>query len=466
MATKVLLINPLIRASEAPAFFPLGLGYISRVLLDDGHDVDVFDINALRLSKEDVIEELKKRKPDVVGITGFITEYTYIKWLVATVDETYPNVPIVIGGGLACAAPELLFEKTNIDIVVIGEGEVTAKELINTLENKGNLKNVDGIWYRENGTIHKNKHREPIKSLDEIPLPSRELFSVETYIEGMKGRWFFKHPIRATNILTSRGCPYSCSYCDHIIWGHKYRMRSAENIMQEIRLLVNKYNVQGIVFLDDTFVLNKKRIYELCKLLKEEKLGVSWMCNARVDLVDKDLLKEMKLAGCETVAYGIESGSQKILDEMDKRVTVQQAKDAIGWTREAGIEPVAYIMIGMLSESKETVEETIKLCNEIKLKLAGINYATPIPGTPLYQEALKRGKIKISLEELLEKWDIWQDNIIVNLTDMPDKELTKLKEYAERKIYKVKLKDIYNFYRKHGLMELVNKAISRYMPNY
>lgn len=457
---NVLLVNPVIRPSEKPAFFPLGLGYITQVLLDDGHNVKILDINATRPPKEDVIKALKMYKPDIIGVTGFITEYKYITWLIGEIKGIHPSVPLIIGGGLAQVATELLFEKTGVDIAVIGEGEITMKELVRVIGNKGSLDTVDGIWYRENNIVHKNKERKIIESLDEITFPNRELFSFETYIKNMSERGTFKNSnLRVTDIITSRGCPYRCSYCYHKMWGHKYRIRSADNIIEEIRFLVKNYNISGIVFEDDTFILDKKRMYKFCELLRNEKFKITWRCNARVDLVTQDLLREMKLAGCEVIAYGIESGSQEILDEIHKDVTVQQAKDAIKWTKEAGIKPIGYIMIGLFSETKETVEETVKFCKGMKLGLAGINYATPIPGTPLYEKAIERGKIKITLEELLEKWDMWQDNIMINLSNIPDTELMQLKKYEERKLYSVRFKNICDYYNKYGLIKLMKRAI-------
>jgi len=461
---NVLLINPIIRGEETPSYFPLGLGYIAQVLLNKGHDVNILDINAYRLSQEEVEKRIRNISYDVVGITGLITEYNYIKWLISVLKDFNQEAKVILGGGLASASPKLLLEKIGADIVVIGEGEVTINEVIHGLENTRDLKLVKGIWFKEKDTIHQTVAREPIKSIDDIPFPNRDLFPMEIYIEGMKERWFFDMPIRATNMITSRGCPYNCIYCDHGVWGKKFRARSAENIVDEIKLLIKKYDIQGVVFNDDTFVLDKKRIYSFCKLLKNQKIKISWACNGRVNLMDQNLLKEMKSAGCKTIAYGIESGSQTILNEMNKQVTVDQAKKAIKLTRDVGITPIAYLMIGLFSETEKTIKETVNFCKETGIR-GSFNFVTPIPGTVLYQKAKEMGKIYHTEEELLKEWDVWQHKIIVNLTSMTDEKLMNLKKEAEAQINEITLSVIWSYYKKYGFRKLVKRFYQKYFQD-
>ncbi len=453
---KILLINPPTRENEKPSYFPLGLGYITSVLLSDGHHVEVLDINALRIPKLEVNEYIKHIEFDVVGLTGLITEYNYIKWLVDIIKNQKLHIPVMIGGGLASVAPQLLLEKTKADIIVVGEGEITTLETINALEDGRNLNEITGIWFKKDG-IHQTVPRKPIDNLDSIPFPNRRLFPVEIYIEGMKETWNFNTPLRSTNLIFSRGCPYTCTYCDHSIWGHKFRTRSAENVIEEIKILVEHHDIKGVIFSDDTFILNKELVRRFCTLIKSEDIDISWTCNGRVNLIDKNILLEMKSAGCKTIGYGIESGSQTILNEMKKNVTVEQAKKAIQLTKEIGIRPIVFIMVGMFSENRTTVNETINFCRQLNLR-AGINYVTPIPGTTLYQEAIDRGKIKKSLEEMLEGWGMWQNNLLVNLTGLSDEELKKLKNQADKQINCLTLEEIYNFCKKFGVKKLVTKG--------
>jgi radical SAM superfamily enzyme YgiQ (UPF0313 family) len=252
---KILLINPLM--SETTAFFPLGLGYIAQVLLNDGHHVSVLDINAHRWNDDEVKRKIKSFDFDVVGISALITQYSYVKWLTKVIKEFNSSAKIIVGGGLASSVPEIVLRKTEADIMVIGEGEVTTKELVDALEYSKILNNVRGIQFKENNRISQTELRRPIENLDDIPFPARNLFPMEKYIGGL-----FEYPvysqIRATNMITSRGCPYSCVYCDKGIFGQKFGARSPDNIVEEIELLIKEYKINGVSFNDDTFVLNKK----------------------------------------------------------------------------------------------------------------------------------------------------------------------------------------------------------------
>lgn len=429
----ILLINPIIRKSSPPAYFPLGLGYIAQVLSKEGHSVAILDANAHRWSSEVIEQKIRDSRFDLVGISGLITEYKYIKWLVSVLKKHHPKKMILLGGGLATAVPKLILEKLDVDIIVVGEGEETVKELARVLINGGDLQKVKGIWYRENGSIHQTLPHELIQDLNCIPFPRWDLFPLDLYLKTPTLGFDADSSIKTMNLITSRGCPYRCVYCYHDMWGYKFRARSADNIIEEINFLQKQYGVRGISFTDDTFILNKKIVYELCDKLISQKVKVLWSCNGRVDLVNPDLLKRMRRAGCVAIAYGIESGSQKMLDAMRKQVTVEQAKKAIQWTREADIAPLTYMIIGMIGETEQTVQETIDFCRQTAT-FAEFSILTPIPGTEVYKMAMEDGKIK-DLENLLEDWEEWQNKIVVNLTDMSDWELMNLKRKAEQEIY-------------------------------
>ena len=431
---KILLINPIIRASEyPPTRFPLGLAYIASVLQNEGHKVEVLDINAGRWKKEELIDMLKKADYDIAGLTGLVTEYKEIKWLADTLKKLHSKKAVVLGGPLATTCPEIILKNTKIDVVVVSEGIETVKELAKTLKKRLKLKNVKGLYYRsESGNIIFTGHRPFIKNVDEIPLPARDLFPFDKYTGPSYLRIFYPK-IKSTQIITSYGCPYRCTYCFHAMWGYNYRTRTPENVIEEIKILHDKYGIKGIFFSDDEFVLDKKRVFKICDLIKKEKLDISWVANGRVNLMDKKLLAAMRSAGCRVVCYGIESGSQKILNEIKKGVTVQQARQTIKDTWDAGILPHGYLMIGLFGETPVTIRETVKFCNETGL-IGQFAFATPFPGTDLYEEGRKRGKITQSDEWLLEHWGEFNEKLLVNLSDMPEEQLKKLKRKAERDI--------------------------------
>ena len=452
---RILLINPML--STRAVYFPLGLGYIASILLNEGCEVRVLDINALKLGEEDVAKQIAASGFDIVGITALITQYTYVKWLTETVRRINPSARIVIGGGLATAVPEIILKNSEADISVIGEGEDTIREVITALRNNTRLKDVRGIYFKENGNICRTELRAPIENLDSLPLPARHLFPMEKYI-GSMDLGFVDPRIRATNLVSSRGCPYNCVYCCQDIFSQTFRARSVPKIIEEIQLLKRTYNLNGITFNDDTFVLDRKRVQSFCAELIRSNTGIHWACNGRANLVDSELLKTMANAGCKYIAYGIESGNQAILDSLNKKVTVEQAKQAIELTWKAGIFPHAYLMIGMFGETRETIEDTLRFCKDT---CCGFNfsYVTPFPGTMLCRQATEAG-IMPDVEALLQdgKLNDIATTLVVNLTGLSDEELGKLKRMAEYRLIvdKLNLRMALNLYMVNGIRILLD----------
>jgi len=437
---KILLINPPIREWAEPNCVPLGLGYVASVLLQEGHKVEIWDINAYRWSKEEVEEKIKNISYDIAGIGGIVTVYKYVKWLVNTLKKYHPEKKIIIGGSLGSSIPKIMLEKNPVDIVCIGEGEETAEELFNLLENGGDLHSVKGIWFKDdNGSICANEKREPIKNLDTLPLPAWDLFPMDTYLKNPVGapnrnKWVDGSSTEGTlsmNLFASRGCPYQCIYCYHDFMGQSYRCRSPENVINEIGILYQRYNVKYFHFIDDEFVMSKDFVYKFCSLIKElmkeinEK--ITWGCSGRANLMSEDLISVMADSGCTLIGYGIESGSQKMLDLIKKRFTVEQAKNAVKWTKKHLGWADCSFMVGYPGETKETIRETIDFCKELNLTPEVIFFITPYPGTELYQMAVAEGKIEDEEEYLLNLGE-QGEKVRVNFTDFSDEKLTKIKE--------------------------------------
>ncbi len=425
---KILLINPIVRPESPPAYFPLGLASVAAMLLAQGHDVEVLDINAHRWPPAKVQERLRQASFDWIGLTGLVTEYNQVKWLAATAKLCHPNKQVVLGGGLASSLPELVLEDTAVDIVVIGEGEQVAVDLAHVIETGRGLEDVRGIAFRRDAEVNLTPPRCPIADLDSLPPPAWGLFPVDVYARGEK--LGFEFPARTINAISGRGCPYHCSYCYHGIFGYNYRTRSPRKVVDEILQLKDRYRLDGILFSDDTFTLKRAWVEEFCELLQQRRLRVSWACNGRVNMVDRDLLILMRRAGCCSIFYGIESGSQHILDGIQKGMTVMQAEKAIQWSREAGLEPHSYFIIGAPGETRETVWETVEFCQRTGLRL-GLSVATPIPGTKWFEIAESQGKIP-DLRRLVTRWSIWNKHILVNLSQLSDDELLTLKNKAEK----------------------------------
>jgi radical SAM superfamily enzyme YgiQ (UPF0313 family) len=455
--TNVLLINPPLREDSPPASFPLGLAYVARVLDDAGFGVRVLDIDGLRLDKQKVLSRLKKALPhcDAVGIGAIITSYSYIKWITRKIKEINPDVKIIIGGGITASVPDLLLNKTDSDILVIWEAEMTMVDLMKNIDK--DLSKVEGIVFKKDGNIIRTPNRELIKNMDDIKFPLWEKFPVKKYLKDLAS-YYHKYE-SAMTISTVRGCPYRCTYCFRTFHGLPTRFRSARSIVDEMKELKRRYDVQLILFADDLFIAHRPRVFEFCKLLKKEKLGMKWMISARVNLLDRKLLRTMRSAGCVRMMFGVESGSDRILKEMNKCITAEQARNAIIMSKEEGFVVCPTFMVGMPGETKETFRETIDFCKSLGLA-AKFFYTCPYPGTDLW----KKVKHKIPDEEkfIMQLGDA--KDFTINLTEMSDAELIQMKEDGERdlELYCLKprmlLMRVRHYLKSHGLKDTIKES--------
>jgi radical SAM superfamily enzyme YgiQ (UPF0313 family) len=428
----VLLIQPP-HKDRTPSIFPIGLGYIAKSLMDIGCKVEILDIHTEGINEEKVQKRIANFNFDLIGINAFSTQYKYIKWL-TNESKQHTKVPIVLGGPLATHNPELVLKNTDVDICVVGEGEITIKELVTNKD----LHNVRGIYFKDGKEIVKNLPRDNIVNLDTIEFMPYEIFHMDVYFRHI--RLWGGNAKRVINLITSRGCPYNCNFCSRTLQGVRYR--SINNVVSEIKVLKGKYNIEGILFNDELVIASKKRAYELCEEMS--KIGVEWGCQGRANLVDLELLKTMKKAGCVYVGYGIESGSQKILDNMNKKVTIKQNKEAIINTLKVGMVPVAQMIFGYPGEDRKTIQETIDFYREIHYspptpdyKPAELSLITPLPGSSLYAYCIQSQKI-LDEEDYLLRIEKGYDRgcpLLVNFTDFSNDELLQLKDDTEKILY-------------------------------
>jgi radical SAM superfamily enzyme YgiQ (UPF0313 family) len=439
---KILLINPPIREWAKPNCFPLGLGYIAAVLEQEGHEIEVMDINALRWAPAEVEERIRKNHFDAVGIGAIVTVYKYVKWLISIIKRYHRDKKIIVGGSVAASVPQTLLERTQADIAVVGEGEETARELFWALGNTGKLQGVSGIWFKDDeGRIHVTPPRHTIQRLDTLPFPNWNLFPMDIYLKNPIGapnrnKWIdgnSEDGILSINLSATRGCPYKCIYCYHDFMGQGYRTRSPQNVFNEMKTLYQRYGVKYFHFVDDEFVMKRRFVYEFCEIVRECGLGFTWGCSGRVNLMTEDLIATMANSGCVLIGYGIESGSQKILDIIKKRVSVDEAKQAIKLTQKHIGWADCSFMIGTPGETKETIQETIDFCKELSLTPEVIFFATPYPGTELYEIAKAQNRIGDEEEYMLRLGE-QGEQIMVNLTDFTDEELVQLQEHMIREL--------------------------------
>ncbi len=416
------LLVQLPHKDRVPSVVPIGIANIATALSEVGVESELLDIFALDYSQQDVVEFLRKSHWDMIGINAYSTQYPWARWMADEAKRLHPQTLIIMGGPLATFNSKLVLEKTNTDICVISEGEETIKDVV---RNLGNFSKVEGICFKSaEGKIIETSQRQDIQDLDSLPFTNYEFFPMDIYFRnmgvGVPG-------VKTINMLTSRGCPYKCTFCSRTFKGS--RLRSIDNLIEEIGLLGAKYGIRGIGFADELVLINKKRAYELCEKIKP--LKVYWNCQGRANIVDLELLKAMKSAGCTSVGYGVESGSQKILDSMNKRVTVKQNELAITNTIKAGMTPIVQMIYGYPGEDQETIRETVDFFDRVHFYPPvgygdpHVSLLTPLPGSPIYEDLLHDGRIGSEEEYLLglEQGYYIGCPLRINLTQFDDDEL-------------------------------------------
>lgn len=399
---KTLLINPPQIFPKELLYVPLGLAYLASMLKTHGHEVKVRDMTLH--SWDDVRSEIKREDPDIVGI-GCLTLWRNQTIRTARIAKEYnPNIKVVIGGPHATFYPRYMFKMAPVDVVVLREGEMTIVELVEAFNKGKDLSNIRGIAFQRNGKIIQTEMRPLIKSIDEIPFPSYDDFDLRKY-SGLNFPKKLRHLI-STAMITSRGCPFACQFCSTSrYWGRFWRARSPRNVLDEIEWLYNEYDVRLIHFFDDIFTINRDRVIQICQEILRRKLDILWQAETRVDCVDKEMLRWMRKAGCREINYGIESGSARILRNIDKRITTEQIRKTLRMTHEADISTIGYLIVGNPGEDKDTINETIKLMKEFKpfrppldwghsgLYVAWSSLLSIFPNTPIYELSKKEGII-------------------------------------------------------------------------
>jgi radical SAM superfamily enzyme YgiQ (UPF0313 family) len=414
---KVCLISPpynsAVKSVVGASPPPLGLAYIAS-MLRQSHEVKIIDSNILNYTIGDVERELRSFNPDVVGITS-VTSSIYEAYKVAeTAKRIREDCIVILGGPHASFMPRQSMEECKyIDVIVRGEGEETARELIENIEKGSSLNEVRGITFRRGNEVIETEPRPFIKNIDDIPFPSRDLLPMHLYkFNGVK----------YTTMLTSRGCPFKCSFCSSSrLFGGYWRGRSPENVLEEMKIIYEEYGIRNIEFIDDTFTLNQERAEKICDGIVEQGWDISWGASSRVDTLSKKLAEKMKKAGCWIIYLGIESGSQKILDAIGKRITLEQVRKAVKILKDSGIQVLGSFIIGFLQDTKETIKETIKFAKSLNLDYAQFSILTPYPGTPIFDYAKRNNML------LTEDWSKYTAiEPIVKIGEVSEKEIKAL----------------------------------------
>jgi radical SAM superfamily enzyme YgiQ (UPF0313 family) len=389
---KITLVNPPYppNAHSHPPFIPLGLAYLGAVAENAGHQVTVIDCQGEKLTYDSFRQRIARVPSDVVGVTSTTLLYNSAKTILEIAKEVHPNAVSMIGGSHVSFWDEnALNESKSIDVIVRREGETTFLELLQRIEAKKNFAGVLGTTFRgSDGKIQRNEDRPFLLDLDSLPSPAYHLLPLDSYHR--MGKTIFP-------IVTSRGCVQWCDFCSTVrMFGRGYRMRNPKNVVDDMETLHNKYGQSQFTFYDDAFTVNRQHTLDICADIKARKLNLEWDCETRVDAVDKELLEKMRDAGCITIWFGVESGSEKILGQMHKKINPEQVRTAFKTAQKAGLMTIASAVIGFPGETEETAWETINFINSLNPDDIGFYVATPYPGTPMYEQVVKNGWLRVT----------------------------------------------------------------------
>ncbi len=368
---------------------PLGLAYLAAVLEENGYDVRILDCS-IGISLSQLMGHLKEYQPDVVGITSTTPAFPDARRTAEGVRQILPKAVIVLGGAHVSAVSENALSDDCFDVGVIAEGELTMLELVRQIEGDGlsDLTGIAGLVFRRDGEIVLTEPRSYIMDLDTIPFPARHLLPPLSAYSPTPAS-YRKLPLAV--LMTSRGCPYQCTFCDRRVFGNLTRGHSPDRVVAEVEQVLNRYGAREIRFFDDTFTYDKKRVMEICEKILQKGLRFPWTCLTRVSAVTKELLKKMKGAGCWQVLYGLESGDPRVLASLKKGNTIEQNEQAVRWAQEVGLGVRADFIVGTPAETMESLERTLQFAKRLKLDYAHFNKFVPFAGTELYEELVKQG---------------------------------------------------------------------------
>jgi len=362
----------------------LGILSLAGVLRRAGYGVKIVESASLGMSFPKTIEAILAEKPTYLGFSCTTASVENAALLSKAIKEKCPSVLIFVGGPHVTALPEETFRRyPDFDFGVLGEGEVAFLALLESVRGGKDSRRVEGSIFREGEEIRVTPRATLIEDLDSLPFPAYDLLP---YFPHAYRPPFLNYPKGpAASFASSRGCPQTCTFCDRSVFGNRYRYFSEDYLFTLISSLKRQYGVQHLIFTDDQFAASRPRLIRLCEKMAGQNLKIRWNCDARADSVDLDLLKLMKKAGCWMISYGIESGSQKILDEIQKGIQLDRVEQALHWTKKAGIRAKGLFMIGYPQETEETLRQTLSFLRRAPLDEMNLSFLTPYPGTELYR---------------------------------------------------------------------------------
>jgi radical SAM superfamily enzyme YgiQ (UPF0313 family) len=399
--TKVVLITPPVTLKErygklsgaANTLPSLGILYLAAVLRREGYAVSVIEASSLRLSLRELLDEISAVNPEFVGISATTLSIFNASNLADEIKKNNGKMKIIVGGPHLTAIPEEtmgLFK--SFDFGVIGEGEETMRELINSIKEGKEISGIPGIIFRERDSIIKTVPRIFLDDLDKLPFPAWDLL-LDFPNKYHPPPFRFKR-LPAAYIVTTRGCPYKCIFCDRSVFGNTCRGHSAEYILELIEYLYNRFGIREILIEDDTFVTFKSRLIAVCEGIINRGIKISWSCLGRADAVTPEILSLMKKAGCWSISFGIETGDPEVMKFIGKNITLDKIEQAVKWTKQAGLLSKGFFILGHPTDNQETIKKTIRFALSIPLDDISVSMMTPFPGSKLHDIASQYGEFE------------------------------------------------------------------------
>lgn len=403
---------------------PISLPSIAAVLREAEYKVKITDCVADDLGQAELSAVCEDFRPGLIIMDVSTPTFSFDCKTIDLLKNARPEAHITAIGTHVSALPGESLASCRLDSVIRGEPEYTSRALAETLENRGDLAKVAGISYRNGESVKHNPDRPFIEDLDSLPFPARDLIPNERYTMPISNRPY-------TLLVSSRGCTGRCTFCTgHLYYGRKLRLRSAANICDELEEIVNRFGINDVTMWSDTFTLNRDFVVGVCEEIMKRGIKVNWMANSRVDRVDLDILKLMKQAGCSMISFGIESAVPEILKNCRKGTTPEQISDAVRWSREAGLETIAHVILGLPGETPETIRETSRFIKRIGPDYVQYYGAIPFPGTEFYE--LARDNHWLTTED----WSCFEINqTIVNYPELAAADLNRERKKAFRSFY-------------------------------
>lgn len=437
---KIVLVNPPISLEErygrdlnkfGASSEPLGLAYLAANLEKNNYSVSIIDSLALNLDIQGTIGKIKEEKADLVGLTILTSAYQIVKKLSEDIKKELPQVKIILGGAHATALPaETILGVNQADYVCVGEGERTIVEVADFLSNGGEITAINGLAYRNNkGETVFNQQRDFESELDNFPPPARHLLPMEKYrltASRVKNNGY------CPTLIIARGCPFNCAFCSHP-FGRSFRHHSVTRIIYELEYLIEEFQISQANFEADTLTLDKVFLLSLCQEIIQRGINkkIQWTCESRIDTVDEKLLEMMKKAGCWQISYGIESGVQRLLDLINKGVTLNQIEKTVILTKKIGITVRGFFILGLPTETIKESWQTINFAKKLDPFWAQFTVAIPYPGTPLFDQLKEKKQIKHFNWSDYNTWGGWANKQLPFISQgRTEEEIKKLQKRA------------------------------------